>query len=467
MNADRKRRVKQLFQEAVDLPHDRQAGLLEERCGSDRALRTEVEKLLGASEDVMGAFLCTPPVATPSRPQSREPAIPRVIGQYEILRRIGEGGMGVVYEARQEKTGSVVALKVIRPGLASPELLRRFEHEAQVLGRLRHPGIAQVYEAGIHVDRDRSLPFIAMELIKGQSLIDYVKTESPDVNTVLSLFAKTCDAVHHAHQKGVIHRDLKPGNILVSRADEIVQPKILDFGIARVTDADTLTTTLQTQAGQLIGTVKYMSPEQAAGDPAEIDIRSDVYALGVILYELLTRRMPYEVEGKLIHEAVRAIREDEARPLSSMSRLYRGDLTTILGKVLDKEKTRRYQSAAELATDIRRYLDNEPVAAHAPSTLYQFGKFARRNRGIVAGVSAVFIALLVGLGLATWQAHEARLARYAAEAQRKKADRRFGELRALAHTVIQDFDGKIVNLAGSTPAREFIVKTSLKYLNSL
>src|SRR5882672_9650253 len=209
------------------------------------------------------------------------------IGRYTITRLIGEGGMGAVYEAEQDQPKRTVALKVIKPGMASPELLRRFAQESQALGRLQHPGIAQIYEAGTADAGYGPQPYFAMEFIRGKGLRDNVEERHLNTRDRLEIVAKVCDAVHHAHQRGLIHRDLKPGNILV---DETGQPKILDFGVARVTDRDAQATS-QTDVGQLIGTLAYMSPEQVLADPLELDIRSDVYALGVILYELLSGRM--------------------------------------------------------------------------------------------------------------------------------------------------------------------------------
>ncbi|MCZ6697932.1 MAG: serine/threonine-protein kinase, partial [Planctomycetota bacterium] len=481
MSSEWVEKVQRVFNEARAIEVAARPAFLDEACAGDASLRDEVESLLSAAAEPGADFMNSPALGDGFRIvggsppiENREASLPKSIGRYRIIRRIGEGGMGVVYEAVQEKTGSTVAVKVIRPGLASRDLLRRFEHEAQVLGRLRHAGIARIYEAGIHSAGDATAPFIAMELIDGPSLLDYVKSESPDVPAILGLFTMICDAVQHAHQKGVVHRDLKPGNILVERTDQFAQPKILDFGIARVTDSDTLTTTQQTQTGQLIGTLKYMSPEQAAGDPSDIDTRSDVYALGVILYELLTRRMPYDVDRKLIHEAVRAIREDEAKPLSSISRLYRGDLTTILGKALEKDKARRYQSASELAADIRRYLNYEPITAHPASAMYQFRKFARRNRGLVLGVAVVFLSLVGGIITTSWQAavaskarDEAQTARSAEKKQHERAERRFQEVHRITHDLIFSFDALISRLAGSTPAREFLVRKSLDYLTSV
>ncbi len=466
MNRDRRERIKQLYLAAEELPEERREAFLAAQCGDDMSLIAEVRRLLGASDNVMSGFMQTPALSAPVW-RSLEPTPPETIGRYRIGRRLGAGGMGVVYEAVQEPTGRIVALKILAAGYESHAMMSRFEHEAAALGRLRHPGIAQVYEAGLDSSRGPTVPFIAMELVDGPSLLDFVAAESLDTSAVLGLFVKVCDAVHHAHQRGVIHRDLKPGNILVDRTDDQAQPKILDFGIARITDADTLALTLQTQAGQLLGTVKYMSPEQAAGDPAEIDTRSDVYSLGVILYELLARRMPYGTEDTPLHEAVRIIREEEARPLSSIDPAFRGDLTTILGKALDKEKSRRYASAHEMAVDIRRYLTHEPIAAHPPSAIYQLRKFARRNRGLVAGVAIVFVLLVAGIVVTSHQAAVASRAREAERDQRERAERRFNEVRELARTLVFDIDAHIKYLAGSTPARELIVTQGLAYLNSV
>ncbi|MCW5777131.1 MAG: tetratricopeptide repeat protein [Phycisphaeraceae bacterium] len=320
-----------------------------------------------------------------------------VFGRYVIVGVIGRGGMGVVYRARQDRPQREVALKLIRPGWMSASLLRRFEFEAELLGRLKHPGIAQVYEAG--VDAATGTPYFAMELVEGVPLTNYANQRGLNLRQRLELFAKVCDAVQHAHARGVIHRDLKPGNILVADMGDPPepQPKVLDFGVARATDADIAATTVETAIGALIGTVPYMSPEQVSGDPAELDTRSDVYALGVVLYELLAGRLPYALERRMIHEAVRVIREDEPTRLSSIDRVFRGDVETIVGRSMEKEKERRYQTAAELGTDIRRYLRDEPIAARPPSAAYQLRKFARRNKALVGGVCATFVVLVLGI----------------------------------------------------------------------
>ena len=321
-----------------------------------------------------------------------------------------------MYQAEQEHPRRIVALKVIRPGLTSPELIQRFERESEALGRLQHPGIAQIYEAGAADAGFGAQPYYAMEFIHGPSLGKYVEGHQLHTRGRLEIMAKICEAVHHAHQRGIIHRDLKPGNILV---DETGQPKILDFGVARMTDSDTHVTR-QTDLGQLVGTLDYMSPEQVLADPLELDTRSDVYTLGVILYELLAGRPPYILSRKL-HEAVQTIRETDPDPLSTVSKSYRGDLETIVAKALEKDKARRYASAADLAGDIQRYLNDEPITARPPSTAYQLQKFARRHRALVAGIAAVFVVLVGGIVASTWQAVRANRAGQIARAERDRA----------------------------------------------
>ena len=343
-------------------------------------------------------------------------ALPARIGRYRIVRLIGEGGMGAVYEAEQDQPRRTVALKVIKPGLAGPELLRRFAQEAQALGRLQHPGIAQIYDAGTADTGYGSQPYFAMEFIRGASLREYADSHHLGLRERLELMVKICEAVHHAHQRGLIHRDLKPGNIIV---DETGQPKILDFGVARVTDSDTQAT-LQTDVGQLVGTLNYMSPEQVLADPLDIDTRSDVYALGVILYELLSGRLPYQI-SKRLHEAMQTIREEDPSRLSTIDRRYRGDIETIAAKALEKDKTRRYSSAAELAADITRYLKDEPIVAQPPTASYQLRKFARRHKALVGGVAAVFVVLVAGVVVSTWLAIRASRAEHAAVQERDRA----------------------------------------------
>lgn len=346
-----------------------------------------------------------------SGPKTPARQLPASIGRYRIIRLLGEGGMGAVYEAEQDQPRRRVALKVIKTAWASPELLRRFELESQTLGRLHHPGIAQIYDAGTADTGFGSQPYFAMELIHGRSLCVYADAKHLDLRQRLSMMIQVCEAVQHAHQIGIIHRDLKPGNILV---DESGQPKILDFGLARVTDSDAQATR-QTDMGQLLGTLAYMSPEQVQADPLAVDTRSDVYSLGVILYELLARRMPYEISRQL-HEGIRTIQQVDPTPLSMVERSYRGDIETIAAKALEKDKERRYASASELAGDIRLYLEDKPITAKPASAIYQLQKFARRHKALVAGVAAVFLVMAVATVISTWQAIRANRAAATAEA---------------------------------------------------
>jgi tetratricopeptide (TPR) repeat protein len=320
--------------------------------------------------------------------------------------------MGAVYEAIQDKPERRVALKVIKLGMTSDSALRRFELETQLLGKLHHPGIAQIFDAGTWDAGDGPQPYFAMELVGGTTFGRYVRRPELSLRDKLELVAKVCDGVHHAHQKAIIHRDLKPGNILV---EDSGQPKILDFGVARVTDADRQAT-LQTSAGMIVGTLPYMSPEQVSADPSDLDTRSDVYALGVILYELLAGGLPYDTQRRTLVEAIRAIEREEPPPLHTIDRTYRGDIETIAAKALEKDRERRYASAAELAADIRHHLNDEPILARPASTAYQISKFARRNKALVGGTLAVIVVLVGGVIAASRQAARARREAHKAEA---------------------------------------------------
>ncbi|USN98641.1 MAG: tetratricopeptide repeat protein [Phycisphaeraceae bacterium] len=344
-------------------------------------------------------------------------SLPGSIGPFRVVEELGRGGMGVVYRAEQSHPRRVVALKVMRPGLVSDAASARFRREAQVLALLRHPGIGQIYQAGsAPIDgRGEPVSFFAMELIEGDTLTAYASKRELSTRERLALLAEVAHAVHHAHTKGVIHRDLKPSNVLVDEHDRV---KVLDFGIARLADADSPVATLS-ETGQLIGTLAYMSPEQVTGAIADLDTRSDVFALGVIGYELLSGRLPHALEGRSVVESVRTIAEGEIKPLSSIDVRLRGDAATIIGKALEKDRDRRYQSADEFAQDIERFLRDEPIMARPPSLVYSLGKFARRHKPFVAGLSVAVLTLVVMSAVASRQALVATQQRTAAETEAK------------------------------------------------
>lgn len=434
-----------VFQQACDLPSDQRARFLDSACGSDSSLREQVERLLSRAT-AESSFLDQPAGAHPALlPGSERMELPQQIGKYQILGLLGRGGMGRVYLAEQSSPPRRVALKVLAPRVVAPQSLARFALEAEVLARLQHPGIAQIYETGTADQADGAPPYFAMEYVEGESLLDYATSHHLDASARLRLVMQLCQAVHHAHQKGVIHRDLKPANILVKTGDQL---KVLDFGVARLTEADVKAPTLQTNIGELIGTIAYMSPEQAAGESRRLDTRSDVYALGVVAFQLLSGQLPYELSERMVHEAVRVVVEESPVPLSRVMPRLKGDLETILGKALEKEPDRRYPSAQALADDIQRYLNDEPISARPPSVVYQLQKFARRNALLVgSALSMVALLLITAVGmsfLAVQWKHQRDLAilvRQQAEQSRAEADaaRQAAEKAVTAQAAISGF----------------------------
>ncbi|MBS0198514.1 MAG: serine/threonine protein kinase [Planctomycetes bacterium] len=390
------------FMEVCDLEAGERTRRLRLAVGDDPELEAVVRGMLAQDQVAAAERVATRPpfdglllgADDPVTPEE----VPEFIGPYRVIRRIGEGGMGTVYEAEQDQPRRRVAIKVMRRGMASGR--GRFLREIETLGRLQHPGIARVYGAGVAVVAGSDAPYFAMEFVDGVTLTRFADEQNLAMRERLGLIAATCDAVHAAHQRGVVHRDLKPQNVLAERrptdANAEYSVKILDFGIARVVTPEDHSVSMRTEAGQIIGTICYMSPEQLHGEPATIDTRSDVYALGVLLYELLSGRLPHDVRSLTLPEAARIVAFDPPTRLSTLNPNLRGDVESIVAKALEPDRQRRYQSASELASDIRRFLRDEPVTARPLTMMYQLRKFASRNPGLAWGVGVAAAGLLIG-----------------------------------------------------------------------
>jgi serine/threonine protein kinase len=363
-----------------------------------------------------------PPVGgEPDRPVQA----PARIGQYEIKRVIASGGMGTVFEGLQDNPCRPVAVKVVKSSFESREAVQRLEYEAQVLARLRHPGIAQIYEAGSYDDQGVPVPFFAMEYIpNARPINEYAADKRLTHRHRLELFLQVCDAVHHGHQRGIVHRDLKPSNVLVDSGGRV---RVIDFGVARATGADMQQAKAHTRVGQIIGSVQYMSPEQFDADPHDIDTRSDVYALGLVLYELLSGKLPYNVDSGSIFDIADMVRQGRLRNLSTFDRSLGGDLEAIVHKALKRDREQRYQSAFGLAQDIRRYLAGDAVTARPPGFSYQLRVFTRRNKPLIGFVCAAFVLLLAGIIVTTslLVRVDAERRRAESESQRATAGREF------------------------------------------
>lgn len=423
MNPALYQRAAEIFSQACDLSPQTRAAYIARECGEDaqllsavngmlagdqeslqltasRGVRAGLEQLVGSSDD---SAAYSPGVHLPER-----------IGPYIVLRHIGRGGMGDVFECRQENPDRSVAIKLMRSGIDSPAMFRRFRREVEFLGRLAHPGIAQIFDAGVADIGASRVPYFAMEYVHGRTLTDYVKANDLSLAQRLALVASICDIVQFAHQQGVIHRDLKPGNILITEvtgdsagtrvtssstipsslniASSLTGPalpRILDFGIARMTEETPQSGTFVTEAGQMVGTLGFMSPEQVRNEPGKVDTRSDIYALGVILYLLLSGRLPHRIEGKNALDAARQVLEGDPPRLGTLVPACRGDIETIVATAMHKDKDRRYSSAAQLAMDLRRYLANEPISARPATASYLIRKFAARHKGLVTAAAAI------------------------------------------------------------------------------
>jgi serine/threonine protein kinase len=415
-----------IFLEALqkESPEER-AAFLAAACGNDEAVRHEVERLLKAHAKVGDFLQGTPAGIAEAIDQPIAEKLGSRIGPYKLREQLGEGGMGVVYVAEQtEPVKRKVALKVIKPGMDTRQVITRFEAERQALAMMDHPNIARVFDSGA---TDSGQPYFVMELVCGVPITEYCDEHTLSTNERLQIFLKVCRAVQHAHQKGVIHRDLKPSNVLVASIDGEAVPKVIDFGVAKAAGPKLTEETVYTQISQLVGTPPYMSPEQVELGVADIDTRSDIYSLGVLLYELLTGNTPFDSETLKqagFDEMRRIIREDEpprpsarvstlkAEALSTFSAMRRsdprrlsgelqGELDWLVMKALEKNRSRRYESASALAADIQRYLSGEPLEARPTSRLYRIAKYTRRHRALVASVTAILVALGIGLVLAT------------------------------------------------------------------
>lgn len=463
---ERHRWVMELFDQARELPGGERQRFLEQACSGDDDSRHYVESLLvhertpiglvSAIERGEGVRLLD--FALPEDPGDPS-AFAEQIGAYTILERIGQGGMGTVYRAQQENPRRMVALKIIRATDALEHDARRLQREAHVLGRLQHPGIATIFDAGaadirLPDGRVTRLPFFAMEYIKGLPVGQFVRERQLAPDDVVRLVADICDAVQYAHDQGVIHRDLKPANILVCQTIPVApagaapRTKILDFGVARLTEPVRDSATLDTHVGQLVGTVAYMSPEQAAGGGRPVDARCDIYALGVILYEMLAGRLPCEVRECSLYEALQRIQNENPRRLGDADRRFRGDLETIVHKAIAKDPLDRYRTVHELSADLRRFLAHEPLTARPPSAPYRARKFVQRNSLLVAGVVAVILVLGAGVvaermrrlqALAAEQRAEA--AQHRAETEAERAHRVVRFLNDMLHSVTPDAAG--------------------------
>src|SRR5215469_10901021 len=479
----------------------------------------------------LGATVKTLPGMTPE-PDAQHAVEHDGFGPYRILRMIGEGGMGVVYLAEQtDPIHRQVALKVVKPGMDTRQILSRFNYERQALAMMDHPNIARVYDASA---TEKGRPYFVMEYIQGIAITAYCDEKRLNTQQRLALFVPVCQAVQHAHQKGVIHRDLKPSNVLVVEQDGHPVPKVIDFGIARATDQRAVENTMLTQFGQFVGTPEYISPEQADVVTNDVDTSSDVYSLGVLLYELLVGAVPFDgasLRKAGLAELLRIIREEEVPPMPSkltqmgetasevaaqrstdpvsLKRQLAGDLNWIVMKAVEKNRQRRYLAVAELAADIRRHMEHQPVLASPPSAVYRMRKFVRRHRLPALAAAAVLAAMIAGLGATQWEASVARRERGIAlvqradavtqkataearsreaaaeraraeaqaanatrqqgeaERQRARAEARLNDVSTLANSLLFDLNDQVKDLPGSTKARESMTRLGLEYLNKL
>jgi eukaryotic-like serine/threonine-protein kinase len=451
-------RIKGILDEALDLPEKERAAFIAGRCGGDEEMQREIESLAAAADGWTFVDQAAEGPAVPAiEGRWPPPAAGDRVGAYELLSELGQGGMGMVYLARRadDHFQKKVAVKLIRPGMASEFSLQRFRSERQISASLEHPNIARLLDGGATPD---GKPYFVLEYVEGEPLTEYCESRSLSIPDRLRLFLEVCGPVMYAHQNLVVHRDIKPRNILVTPEGE---PKLLDFGIAKLLqpdggpDAAAETATLFRMM-----TPDYASPEQIRGE--RITTASDVYALGVVLYELLAGKKPYAVTGNTPGELLRVVceRDPEKPSAAANSRELRGDLDAIVAKAMRKEPERRYVSVAEFADDIRRHLAGRPVLARRGTLVYRTGKFARRHRIALAAAAVAAVALVGGVVATLREARRARTAE-------ANAQRRYDDLRKLASAFLFEFDDAIRDLPGSTPARALVVQRALQYLDDL
>jgi serine/threonine protein kinase len=442
-------RIKSVFAQAIELDPAARLEFVQKECGDDDELCRAVISWL-SSYDEADDFIETPPPGI-SEVRTNYSTTGRQIGNYRIVDEIGRGGMGAVFLAERSdgEFRQRVAIKVIRHAIAERELIDRFKRERQILASLNHPNIARLLDGGISAD---GLPFLAMEFVEGKRITEHIASKKMGLNAALRTFLKVCSAVGYAHRNLVVHRDLKPGNIIVTADGE---PKLLDFGLAKLVGEDLRETGDRTQTAFRAFTPAYASPEQLRGDT--ITTASDVYSLGAVLYEILTGRQPVEMEGKNLDEIIRAISASEIQlpsymPAAGLNRQQiKGDLDNVVLKALRVEPDRRYRSVEAFAGDIERCLSGLPVTARRDTFYYRTSKFVLRHRAAVAAAVLIFLTMVAGVTLTI--------------REKRKADRRFNDVRQLANSLMFEVDGEIQK--GPTKGRAMIVKRALEYLDSL
>jgi eukaryotic-like serine/threonine-protein kinase len=498
MTAEQWHRMKELLVQALELPSEQRRAFLDQACGADPTLRGEIGALLSEENVIASNFLQSPPRLDDFgnlADSSGDPAGVLCAGQvfadrFQLIRKLGEGGMGQVWLA--EQTSPVrrpAALKLIRAGMYDESVVKRFQAERQSLAIMDHPAIAKVFDAGA---TPQGQPYFAMEYVPGLPITAYCDRKKLKISERLKLFVQACEGVQHAHQKAIIHRDLKPANILVVEIDGKPVPRIIDFGLAKAATPHFDGETLFTQIGHFVGTPGYMSPEQADPNVQDIDTRTDVYSLGAILYVLLTGIQPFGAHAgeKLpLDELLRKLREEEPPSPSTkvsgeretsgataeargtepkqLANLLRGDLDWITMKALEKDRGRRYGTPAELAEDIRRYLNHEAIVARPASAGYRLRKYVRRHQALVAGVATVVLVLVAAVAVSTIEAIRARQAGQAALRERDLAQRRFEDVHKLARDVIFNLQNQLAAIPGTTQVRKDLVAVAINYLDAL